>query len=49
MISVLDRLATEFRGVQRSAESVAQPFACLQWCREGGGGAGGGGGQGGGG
>ena len=29
MISVLDRLATEFRDVQRSAESVAQPFACL--------------------
>ena len=41
MISVLDRLATEFRDVQRSAESVAQPFACLQWRREGGGGAGG--------
>ena len=36
MISVLDRLATEFRDVQRSAESVAEPFACLQWCREGG-------------
>ena len=29
MISVLDRLATEFRDVQRSAESVAHPFACL--------------------
>ena len=29
MISVLDRLATEFRDMQRSAESVAQPFACL--------------------
>ena len=29
MISVLDRLATEFRDVQRSAESVAEPFACL--------------------
>ena len=28
-------LATEFRDVQRSAESVAQPFACLQWRREG--------------
>ena len=41
MISVLDRLATEFRDVQRSAESVAQPFACLQWCREGGTGGGG--------
>ena len=27
MISVLDRLATEFRDVQRSADSVAQPFA----------------------
>ena len=40
MISVLDRLATEFRDVQRSAESVAQPFACLQWCREGGAGGG---------
>ena len=40
MISVLDRLATEFRDVQRSAESVAQPFACLQWRREGGGGRG---------
>ena len=38
MISVLDRLATEFRDVQRSAESVAEPFACLQWRREGGGG-----------
>ena len=38
MISVLDRLATEFRDVQRSAESVAQPFACLQWRRGGGGG-----------
>ena len=38
---VLDRLATEFRDVQRSAESVAQPFACLQWCREGGRGGGG--------
>ena len=37
MISVLDRLATEFRDVQRSAESVAQPFACLQWRRERGG------------
>ena len=34
MISVLDRLATEFRDVQRSAESVAEPFACLQWRRE---------------
>ena len=41
MISVLDRLATEFRDVQRSAESVAQPFACLQWRREGGGAGGG--------
>ena len=41
MISVLDRLATEFRDVQRSAESVAEPFACLQWCREGGRGGGG--------
>ena len=40
MISVLDRLATEFRDVQRPAESVAQPFACLQWRREGGGGRG---------
>ena len=40
MISVLDRLATEFRDVQRSAESVAEPFACLQWCREGGAGGG---------
>ena len=40
MISVLDRLSTEFRDVQRSAESVAQPFACLQWRREGGGGRG---------
>ena len=29
MISVLDRLATEFGDVQRSAESVAHPFACL--------------------
>ena len=42
MISVLDRLATEFRDVQRSAESVAEPFACLQWRREGGRGGGGG-------
>ena len=40
MISVLDRLATEFRDVQRSAESVAEPFACLQWRREGAGGGG---------
>ena len=44
MISVLDRLATEFRDVQRWAESVAEPFACLQWRREGGHGGGGGGG-----
>ena len=28
--------------MQRSAESVAEPFACLQWRREGGGQGGGG-------
>ena len=36
MISVLDRLATEFRDVQRSAESVAEPFACLHVASRGG-------------
>ena len=41
MISVLDRLATEFRDVQRSAESVAEPFACLHVASRGGEGGGG--------